>query len=68
MQKDPAILCITEQYSLKQWRSIFLEFHKVVSKVRWLYIEKDYIPIITSKRMGVVGEGMFLISIQKQRK
>lgn len=55
MQKDPAILCITEQYSLKQWLSIFLEFQKIVLKVRWLCTEKDYIPIITSKRMGGGG-------------
>lgn len=69
MQKDPAILCVTEQYSLKQWLSlgVFSEFQKVMLKVGWLCTQKDYIPIITSKRMGG-EEGMFLISVQKQRK
>lgn len=54
MQKDSTILWVTEEYSLdsERLRSLraFLELQKEMLKVRRLYTEKDYIPIITSKR------------------
>lgn len=56
MQKGSAILWVTEEYSLNnEWLlpvTVFLELQKEMLKVRWLCTEKDYIPIITSKRMG----------------
>lgn len=59
MQKDPAIIWVTEEYPLNSEGLLslraFLELQKEMSKVRRLCTERDYIPIITSKRMGGGG-------------